>query len=114
VEPLRDLPRDAADLGVQRLVEHELRARRLRDELDRPVVVRRAEPARDEAQVGVEPLRERRLELVGTVADDRDPRRLEPELERLRARNGPFRSVRSPRHELAPGDDDRGPRPRTL
>ena len=31
-----------------------------------------------------EPLRERRLELVGPVADDRDPRRLEAERERLR------------------------------
>ena len=52
-------------------------------ELDRPVVVGRPEAARDEADVGLEPLAQRGLELVGIVADDRDARRLETEPQRL-------------------------------
>jgi hypothetical protein len=54
-------------------------ARGARDELDGPVVVRRPEPAGDDAEVGVERGVERLCELVLVVADDRQRRRLEPE-----------------------------------
>ena len=54
-----------------------------RHELDRPVVVGRPEATRDEADVGFEPLAQRRLELVRVVADDRDARRLETEAQRF-------------------------------
>ena len=114
VEPLRDLPRDAADLGLQRLVDHELAPRRLRDQLDRAVVVRGAEPARYEAELGCEPLGESGLELIRTVADDRDPSRLEPELERLGGEEGAVQVRAFASDELAPRDDDRGPRPRGI
>ena len=48
-------------------------------QLDRAVVVRRPEPARDDEQIGLESFAERALELGGVVADDGDPRRLEAE-----------------------------------
>jgi hypothetical protein len=71
-------------------------ARRAREQLDRPVVVRRAEPAGDDEQVVVEPFAQRLLEVGGVVADDRDPRWSDD------ARNGPLRSCRSPRTSSEP------------
>jgi hypothetical protein len=111
MEPLGDLPGDAADLGVQSLVEHELAAGGFRDELDRSVVVGRTEPARDEAQIRLQPIRQRRLELVGPVADDRDPRRLQPERERLLCEERTVQVRPLAPDELAAGDDDRGAGP---
>ena len=108
LQPLGDHPRDRPDLLVQALVEHELAARSLRDELDRPVVVRRPEPAGDEAEVGAEAFPQRRLQLVGTVADDRDPRRLEAERERLCGEERPVQVGALAADELAARDDDRG------
>ena len=52
-QPLGEGPRDRADLVVQPVVEFQPHAGRAGDELDRAVVVRRPEPARDHAQVGV-------------------------------------------------------------
>ena len=73
------------------------------DELYRPVVVRRTEAARDEADVGLEALAQRRLELVRVVADDRDARRAAGRGAAPPARRtGPFRSVRSPRTSSLP------------
>jgi hypothetical protein len=114
VESLRDLPRDAADLGLQRLVDHELAPRRLRDQLDRAVVVRWAEPTRDEAELGCEPLGKSGLELVGTVADDGDPGWLESELECPRGEEGAVQVRALAPDELAARDDDRGPGPRGI
>jgi hypothetical protein len=108
------VPRDASDLGLQRLVDHELATRRLRDQLDRAVVVRGAEPAGDKAELGGEPLGEGGLELVGTVADDGDPGRLEPELERPSGEEGAVQVRALAPDELAARDDDRGPGPRGI
>ena len=88
-------------------------AERLRDELDRAVVVRRPEPAGDEHRVGaVERVAERRLELLRRVADDRDARRLEPEPQRLAREERPVQVGSLAAHELAARDDDDGARPR--
>ena len=76
-------PRDLLDLGLERCVDVQPTTRHARHELDRPVVVGRPEAARDEADVGLEPLAQGRLELVRVVADDRDARRLETEAQRF-------------------------------
>ena len=79
-EPLGDRRGDGLDLALERLVDHERPAGGPREQLDRAVVVRRAEAARDEAAAScLEALRERRLELRSGVADDRDPRGSMPE-----------------------------------
>src|SRR5205807_1978408 len=110
-QPLRDPPGDVADLALERLVDDELAAGRPREELDRPVVMRRAEPARDDAEIGSQPFAEGSLQLLRPVADDRDPRRLEAEAKRLAREKravpvGPLAA-----DELAAGDDERGARP---
>ena len=79
------------------------RAGDARDELDRAVVVRRPEPAGDEAEIGLEAAREARA---------RDPRRRSPTITiragsrpsrtASAARNGPLRSWRSPRTSSVP------------
>ena len=43
---------------------------RVREQLDRPVVVRRAEAARDDEQVVREPLAQRPFEIRRVVSDD--------------------------------------------
>ena len=80
---LGEPPRDLLDLGLERVVDVQLTACDAGHELDRPVVVGRPEATRDEADVGLEPLAQCRLELVRVVADDRDARRLETEPERF-------------------------------
>jgi hypothetical protein len=99
---------------VQSVVEKELPAGGLRDQLDGPVVVGRPEATGDEAEIGLQPFAERRLELVGPVADDGDPSRLEAELQRLRGEKRPVQVCPLSPDELAAGDDDRGPRPRAI
>ena len=83
----------------------------LRDELDRPVVVRRPEPTRARDEIGRgERLAQRRLELVGVVADDLDPRRLEPEREQRASEERAVQVGPVAAHELAARDDDHRPR----
>ncbi len=89
----------------------ERHAGRARDELDGAVVVGRAEAAGDEAHVGAHPLPQRLLELRGRVADDRDPRRLEPEPQRLAGVERAVAVGAVAAYELAARDDDRRPRP---
>ncbi len=110
-QPLGRRARDLLDLGLELRVDVQADAERLRDHLDRAVVVRRAEPAGDEADVGLEPLAQRRLELLGRVADDRDPRRLEAEPERLAREERAVQVGALAAHELAARDDDEGARP---
>jgi len=111
-QALGDPPRDVLDLFLQRRVEDELPACDPRDELDRAIVVRRAEPARDEAEVRLQPFAERRFQLGGVVADDRDPRRLDAQPQQLRGqeRAVPVRAVAA--DELAAGGDDEPARAR--
>ena len=68
--------------------------------------MRRPEPAGHDAQVGAQPFRERRLELLLVVADDRDQRRLEPEPHELARDERAVAIVPVAPDELAPGDDD--------
>jgi hypothetical protein len=87
---------------VQLLVEPQPDAGRARDELDRAVVVRRAEPARDDAEVGAQPSRappraRPRGRRRSTIRAGSIPRRSSSA-----ARNGPFRSRRSPRTSSLP------------
>ena len=91
-QPLRDRARDRLDLGLQARRRRTARApRRAR----RSSTVRSScvgpSPPGDDAEVGVEPLAQRRLELLRVVADDRDPRRLEPEPQQLRGEERPVR-----------------------
>ena len=81
-------------------------AGRARDELDGPVVVRRPEPAADDAEVGAQPFRQRRLELALVVADDREPRRLEPEPDELAGEERPVAVVPVAADQLRAGDDE--------
>ena len=91
---------------LQLLVDDQLAAGGPRHQLDRPVVVRRPETARDAAELGLEPLAQRDLELVRVVADDRDPRRLDAEPQELRGEERPVQVAPVAADELAAGDDD--------
>ena len=100
--------RDALDLRLELLVDAQRRARDPCDELDGAVVVRRPEPARDEADVRLAlAVAQRGLEIGGIVADDHDPLRLEAERERLARVEGAVAVVPLAAHELAARDDDR-------
>ncbi len=107
---LREAARDLLDLGLERGVDLELAPRDARDELDRPVVVRRPEPTRDQADVGLESLSQGRFQIGGVVTDDRDPDRLEPEPECLLGIEGAVEVGSLAAHELAARDDYRGAR----
>ena len=104
--PLGEAARDPLDLGLERLVDSQPDAGDARDELDRPVVVRRPEPAGDEADVGLERLAQRRLELGGVVADDRDAGGLQPEPERLLGIEGAVQVAPLAPYQLAARHDD--------
>ena len=106
LQPLRDRTRDLADLGPQRLVDVQRQAGGARDELHGAVVVRRAEAARDDAEVRLQPYVERGLELPLVVADDRDRRGLEPEAHELAREEGPVAVGAVAAHELAARDDE--------
>jgi hypothetical protein len=69
--------------------------------------MRRPEPAGDQAQVGLDPLAERRLELVLLVADERDPVGLESALQELAGEERPVAVGALPADDLAAGNDDR-------
>ena len=109
-EPLGDRAGDRLDLRLEPLVDDELATRRTRDELDGPVVVGRPEAARDAAEIGLEPLAQRCLELGRVVADDRDPRRLDAEPQQLRGEERPVQVAPVAADELAAGDDDEAAR----
>ena len=82
LHPLGHAPRDALDLRLQPLVDAELQAGDLREDLHRTVVVGRPEPAGGHDEVGRgDRLPERRLQLARVVADDLDPGGLEPQCE---------------------------------
>ena len=84
-----------------------LRPAAAREQLDRAVVVRRPESARDQQQVGLEPLGERRSAArLGRVADDRDPRRLEAEPDELACQERAVEVSAVAADELAARDED--------
>ena len=79
----------------------------MREQLDRPVVVRRPEATRDDEQIVSEAVDERRLEIGRVVADDRDPRRLETEAQQRCGEERPVSVVPVAAHELRARCDDR-------
>ena len=105
-QPLGDGARDAPDLRREPLVHVQSDAGGARDELDRLVVVRRPEPAGDDAEVRLQPLGQRRLELVVVVADDRDARRLDAEVDELLREEGSVAVAAVAADELAARYDD--------
>ena len=111
-QPLGDRSRDALDVRHEVGVDAQRRSRHTRDELDGAVVVGRAEPARDEADVSLAGRPQCRFEVGGVVTDDRDPLRDEPEGKRLAGVEGAVRVGSLAAHELAARDDDRRARPR--
>ena len=111
LQPLRRRARHRFDLPLQILVHAKPDARCARHHLDRPVVVRRPEAAGDEARVRFEPGTKRGLQLGRSVADDRDPRRLEAQPQRLAGEERPVQVGSLAAHELAARDDDESSRP---
>src|SRR5439155_820916 len=75
-----------------------------REQLHRPVVVCRAEPSGDDAEVGLQALAERGRELPRHIADDRDPCGREPERQELPRQKRPVQIGALAAHELAAGD----------
>src|SRR5262249_52992767 len=102
----------AGDLRRECLVEVEFASARAREELDRAVVVGRAEPARADEEVVAEPVADRRLELRRRVADDPDLRRLDPVREQRAREEGTVEVGAVAADELGAGDDDSGARAR--
>ena len=68
--------------------------------------MRRPETAGDDAEIRLEPFPERRLELVGPVADDLDPRGLEPQRENLPREERPVQVRTVAADKLGAGDDE--------
>ncbi len=94
-------------------VEHESDSRGLCDELDRAIVVRRAEPTGHDAELGgAECLGECVRELFFFVADDRDPGRLDTVPEQLVRQERAVQVASLAADELAAGDDDEPARAR--
>ena len=80
---------------------------REREQLDRAVVVGRAEAARDDEQLAGEPLPQGRFDVVCSVTDDPDLGRLDPEREQRAREKRPVPVVAVAADELRAGDDDR-------
>src|SRR3954454_11026531 len=78
-----------------------------RQELDRPVIVRRPEAPRAAEEVVGEALLERRLQIGGLVAHDGDARRIDTEAQKRRREVRPIAIATVPAHELGPRGDDR-------
>ena len=111
-DPACDAPRGRPDLRREGVVDAELDPGRPREQLDRPVVVGRPEPAGDAQEVVPEPLGQRGLEIGRIVADDRDRDRRDPERDQRRREERAVAVVPVAADELGARGDDRGARPR--
>ena len=99
------------DLPLELLVDDERAARDARDQLDRAVVVGRAEPSRDEAEVGLEALRESaRSRSSGASPTIVIRSGSSPSRTRLGGEERPVPVLPVAADELAARDDDRRPR----
>ncbi len=81
VQPLGHAARQGLDLAREPLVHRERPAGSAREQLDRAVVVRRAEAPGDDEEILVEAGPQRGLELGGLVADHGDPDGIDAELQ---------------------------------
>ena len=110
VEAPGEAAQDLGDLLLHLLVEDQLAAGEAGDDLGGQVVGGRAEPARGDDQV--HPLAgqeaQRRLEVLGAVADDEDVGDLDPELGQPFGDPGPVAVGDPPGQHLGAGDDDPG------
>ena len=103
----REPARDLADLRVQSVVEPKPHSRRARDELDGAVVVRRAEPTRDDAEVAsLSP-----SVSASASSSSRSPTitiraGLDPEPKQLPCEERPVQVAAVAADKLAAGDDD--------
>ena len=102
--PLGEAARDRLDLALERSRRRRARGRRPRASSS---IVRSScvgpSPPETSSRSASRALGERLRQLLDSVADDRDPRRLEPEPHELARRGtGPFRSLRSPRTSSLP------------
>jgi hypothetical protein len=107
-QSLGDSTRDPLDLRTQLLVDCDANTGSTREQLDRAVVVRRPQPARDDQQVVAQSLAQRGLELRRLVPDDRDPRRLDAQPHQRRGQERPVAVVAVAADELGARRDDRG------
>src|SRR5439155_13024261 len=105
-QPPGDRARDAFDLGLERGLDDQFPARGPREQLDGAVVMGRAEPAGDDAQVRLEARPQRRFELDRVVPDDLYARRLDAEPQELCREKRPVAVAALAADELATGDDD--------
>src|SRR5262249_44465479 len=108
-EPVGDRARDGLDRRFELVVDGQRPPRDTGHELDRAVVVRRTEPARDETEIGRERLAERGLEVVRRVSHDGDAPWLEPQPHGFGREERPVAVLPLPANELRARDDDRRP-----
>ena len=76
-EPFRVSTRDALDLPLELGIDRQLPAGHTSQRLDRAIVVRGAEPAGDDAEIGLEAHAQSVPQLLRPVADDDDSRRID-------------------------------------
>jgi len=107
VQARRDVTRDLLDLRGELLVGVKRHVRRSREQLDRAVVVGRAEPARDDKQLVRETFAERRFEIGRLVTDNCDARRVDAEPQQRRCEERPVAILPVAAHELGARRDDR-------
>ena len=105
-QPLGEAARDRLDLPEQVLVDPQADPRRARHDLDGAVVMRRAKPSGHDAEFGLQPLGDRRLQFLLPGADDRNTGRLQPEAQELAGDEGAVQVGAVTTDELAAGDDD--------
>ncbi len=109
-EALREAAGDPLDLPLEVGVDAKLDARHLREQLDGAVVVGRTEAARCDADVRLERLAQRSLELGRPVPDDDHARRLDSEAPELAGDERAVRVAEVAAHELRARDHDDGAR----
>ena len=110
-EAAREPAQDLGDLRLHLLVEDQLAAGEAGDDLGREVVGGRPQAAGGDDQV--QPLRgaeaQRRLEVLGAVADEEDVGDLDAQLREALGDPGPVAVGDPTGQHLGPGDDDAGP-----
>ena len=106
LHPLRESPRTRLDRRLERRLDMQRKPGGTREQLDRSVVVGRAEAPGDDEQVAAEPRLERRGEVGLTVTHDRDLGRLDAALEERPCEERPVQVTPVAADELRAGDDD--------
>src|SRR3954468_7110068 len=110
VETRRHGTGESLDLSRERLVDLERPSESACQKLHGAVVVGRPEAAGDDTEIRFDGFEENGSQRVGPVPHEEDPLRLEPELRELTREKGPVQVPPVSTGELAPGDDDDGPR----